>query len=195
MNELLFLGTGAADWGVKEEGCFYRRNSSVLLNKNLIIDCGKDIFDFSESINYADLYSEVTDIIITHNHSDHICKDSVFKLAQNKKIRLGCNKKIAETLGEHPNVEYMILELHKKVCFGEYSVVPLMANHASTCDIDNHTYHYIIETPDGKEIFYGLDGAWFLYSTWQEMLKYKFDIRMYLILSSGGIYEVRLGNT
>lgn len=43
MNRLLFLGTGAADWDISCKGDFFRRNSAVLVNNRLIIDCGAHI--------------------------------------------------------------------------------------------------------------------------------------------------------
>lgn len=91
MNRLLFLGTGAADWDISCKGDFFRRNSAVLVNNRLIIDCGAHIFDFAESIGRPDLYQDVSDILITHHHADHCCKDSVHRLAQQHPIRKCCS--------------------------------------------------------------------------------------------------------
>ena len=46
-------------------------------------------------------------------------------------------------------------------------------------DGDACAFHYIINTPHGKKIFYGLDGAWFLRPSWEEMKKHKFDIMVF----------------
>jgi len=56
VSEILFLGTGAADWFIEEKGDFFRRNSAALLNGDLMIDCGAHIFDFRESFGESDLY-------------------------------------------------------------------------------------------------------------------------------------------
>ena len=91
MSEMIFLGTGAADWNLamKNEG-FFRRNSSCLIDKKLLIDPGAHIFSFIEDFNVPDLFDELTDIIVTHFHSDHINKESVLRLAENRIGNLRC---------------------------------------------------------------------------------------------------------
>ena len=69
--QILFLGTGAADWpnpGPKVgKG---RRFSSLLLNQTILIDCGPMALDaireFDVNVNL------ITDIVIGHGHGDHI---------------------------------------------------------------------------------------------------------------------------
>ena len=89
MSDLLFLGTGAADWNIADKKDFFRRNSATLLNNELMLDCGSHIFDFAESTGNVNLYDNVTDILITHNHYDLFSKDSVLSIAQKQKIRVG----------------------------------------------------------------------------------------------------------
>ena len=179
MDEILFLGTGAADWEIENKGVFFRRNSAALINFELMVDCGGHIFDFAESINEDNLYKNVTDIIITHNHSDHFCKDSVIKLAEARKIRVGCNKQIRDIIGEHPNIEFVLFTPFEAKKMGKYEVVPLLANHQMVIDGDACAFHYIINTPDRKKIFYGLDGAWLLRPSWEVMKKYKFNLMVF----------------
>lgn len=175
MSELLFLGTGAADWFEEENG-FYRRHSAALLNGELMLDCGGCIFEFAKSFGSEKLFDTVTDILITHNHSDHFCAESVLKLAEDKKIRVGCDKEIMEQIGGHPNIEFVVFKPFQAEKMGKYEVIPLLANHHIVVDGDAYAFHYIIKTPDGKELFYGLDGAWFLRPSWEEMKKHKFDV-------------------
>lgn len=179
MSEFLFLGTGAADWNIEEKGDFFRRNSAALVNDSLMIDCGKHIFDFAESIDKKELYNHVTDIIITHNHGDHVCRESILKLAQSQKIRLGCDRQIMNLVGENPNIEFVQFKPFEEQKLGEYNITPLLANHDVVADGEAFAFHYIIETSDGKKIFYGLDGAWFLNPSWQVMKKHKFDIMIF----------------
>lgn len=77
MSKILFLGTGADDWDIKNREGFFRRNSAALLNSNLMIDCGRHIFDFAECEGQKGLYDNVSDIIITHSHGDHFQVASV----------------------------------------------------------------------------------------------------------------------
>jgi len=179
MDEILFLGTGAADWNIKEKGDFFRRNSAALINCELMIDCTEHIFDFAESIGDDDLYNNVTDIIITHNHSDHFSKEALIRLAENRKIRLGCTKEIKDIVGDHPNIEFILFAPFETATIGDYEVIPLLANHQMVICGDACAFHYIINTPNGKSIFYGLDGAWFLRPSWEVMKKYKFSLMVF----------------
>lgn len=181
MNKLLFLGTGAADWNIaeKSKADFFRRYSAAMLNGNLLIDCGPHIFDFEQSFEKENLYENVSNIIITHKHSDHFCLETVLKLAEKRKIRVGCDEAVARQIGENPNIEFVIFKPYEAKNVGEYKVIPLLANHDIVADGNNYSFHYIIETSDGKKIFYGLDGAWFLRSSWEEMKKHKYDIMVF----------------
>lgn len=176
MAEFTFLGTGAADWDIKDKGGFFRRNSAALVNKNLMLDCGRHIFDFMESSGNPHLYDDVSDIIITHNHDDHYCRESVLKLAGKNRLRVGCSKEVMRIIGAHPNIEYTAFEPFGEYMMGEYKVTALLANHHVVVNENDAAFHYIIETADGKKIFYGLDGAWFLRPSWEVMKKHKFDV-------------------
>lgn len=179
MNDLLFLGTGAADWKIEHKGAGFRRNSAALLNRNLLIDCGKHIFDFASDFYDGTLYDRVTDILVTHGHGDHFCKESVLKIAEKQKIRLGCDAHIQKEVGENDNIEFVVFSPYAPKAVGNYEVIPLLANHDVVLQGDRKAYHYIIKTPDGKTVFYGLDGAWFLRPSWQEMLKHRYDVMVF----------------
>ncbi len=178
MAELLFLGTGAADWTMEDKipGKEFRRNSAALLDKTLMLDCGSYIFDFLADNGDSALYDGVTDILITHNHKDHIDADSVRKIADNHPIRVGCDKAVMEKIGRHENITFIKLMPFREVQMGEYSVMPLLANHDIVAMGENFAFHYIIETPDGKKLLYATDGAWFLRPSWQEMKQHKLDL-------------------
>lgn len=182
MNEIIFLGTGAADWNIadridKKE--FFRRNSAALVNYDLMIDCGGHIFDFAEEAGNEALYDNVENIILTHNHSDHFSKFSVLSLAKKHKIKIGCDTNLAELIGKHENIEFEIFKPFEKKIMGNYKIIPLLANHDIVADGKAYAFHYIIETKDEKKIFYGLDGAWFLRPSWEEMKKHKFDVMVF----------------
>ena len=89
--KILFIGTGAADWVLKErkEGEFFRRLTAVKINDDLMIDCSPDTADFAESC--AKGLEGVKNIIITHTHSDHYSPDTVRALFGNK-VRVWAEK-------------------------------------------------------------------------------------------------------
>lgn len=176
MSDILFLGTGAADWDVSRKDSFFRRNSSALLDGKLLIDCGAHIFDFAEYSGEPRLFDGVTDIVITHRHSDHFSADSVLRIADSHPIRLGCDAHIRSIVGEHKNIEYTVFVPYKEEVLGNFRVLPLLANHDVVLSGDSAAFHYIVTAPDGKKLFYGLDGAWFLRPSWEEMKRHRFDI-------------------
>lgn len=176
MSELLFLGTGAADWDISHKGKDFRRNSAALLNGELLLDCGPHIFDFSESYSGGSLFDGVTDVLITHDHDDHICPESLLRLAGKRKLRVCCDSCIRELVGYHPNITYVSAVPFKEFHMGDYRVTAVPANHDMLIYGARRAYHYIIRTPGGKTVFYGLDGAWFLRPSWEEMKKHHFDV-------------------
>lgn len=175
MDEILFVGTGAADWVLHESQDFVRRNASVLVNEDLLVDCGPHIRHFAGTF-HAQVFDKVTDVLITHDHKDHFCLETFLTLAQRQKIRLACDGYIRELVGEHPNVQFVSVRPYRAFRLGKYHVMPVLANHDVVQKGERQACHYIIRTPRRKKIFYGLDGAWFLRPTWEEMQKHKFDL-------------------
>lgn len=185
------MGTGAHDWGSPNKDGFFRRYAAALLNRELMIDCGKYVYRFAESVNKKDLYDNVTDLIITHQHDDHFCRDTVLRLAERGKLRVGCDGNIQRQIGEHTNIEFIHFEQYEWYNMGNYRVMPLLANHDVIVKGDARAFHYIIETQDGKKVFYGLDGAWYLRPSWAEMKKHRFDA-MVLDCAVGDMHDWRI---
>lgn len=179
MAELLFLGTGAADWEIENRDGFFRRNSAAMLDNKILLDCGEHIFDFAECADNEKLYDGVECILITHNHSDHINADSVRRIAAKKKIKVVCSKAVQAKIGACENIEYIVLKPFSGLEICGCKIMPVLANHDVVLTEDDASVHYIIETPDGKTMFYGLDGAWFLRPSWEMMKKYKFDLMIF----------------
>lgn len=95
--QLLFLGTCACDYSPRlATDCKdrfdrdARRASSLLLNGRLLIDCGPHCLD-AMCIAEVDA-GEVTDLLLTHLHSDHFNPDNVRTLAD------ACRKKKREAV-------------------------------------------------------------------------------------------------
>jgi 3-methyladenine DNA glycosylase AlkD len=58
-----------------------------------------------------------------------------------------------EEIGEHPNLTYRLLKPFEEVSFGEYTVLPLLANHHIVADGENFAFNHIVKTADGKTIW------------------------------------------
>ena len=172
--KILFLGTGAADWSMedKKQGEFFRRNTSTLIDGTLLVDPGAHIFDYLDDSGDPHLFDGVRYLLVTHNHGDHVNADSVKRLSNGRELTVICPKPAQERIGEVERVRFITPEIYEEERLCDYSILPLLANHD---DVLN-AFHYIITAPDGKKIFYGLDGAWFLRPTWEEMKSHKFDV-------------------
>lgn len=136
---LLFLGTGAADWpmerpdGVSE----FRRCSSLLIDDVLLIDPGPQVLEALTTFGKS--AQSIRWVIHTHCHSDHYHEPTLELLRQNGAVHEPLNGSDVRRLGN-------------------YTVSAYRGNHATCAD----TVHYLIE--DGTScLFYGLDGAWLTY--------------------------------
>ena len=149
--KIFYLGTGAADWTPDDkESPEYRRNSSALINGELLIDPGPCVFDALEAFGVR--AEDIRYVINTHPHSDHFNKETLAAL---------------EALG----AEFIPFSAGEVKTVGGYEITATAANHATSIS----AVHFIID--DGKKkIFYGLDSAWLLYSEVQAIIEKKIDL-------------------
>ena len=170
--KVTFLGTGAADWNILSyrDGVFFRRNSSVLINDDLLVDPGPHIFHFCEHNGTPDLLAGVKNIIVTHSHGDHFTSENVKRLCVGRDCTLwgdpACLRKLVRELGEETAAQIRFVETKRNRDYeiGGYTVTSLRANHA-TEDPDEDTRMYLIEQ-DGRILFYGCDSAWIPTVSW-----------------------------
>ena len=150
--ELLFLGTGAADWDIMKADASpdFRRLSSLLVDGRLLIDPGPCVFEFEKTFGYDGLYRNVTDVILTHPHSDHFSRETLDRLEASGAVF-------------HETVSGDTLELDG------YTVRAYAANHRTA----ENPVHFTVESKDdGRRFFYGCDGAWMFYETYRALLEY-----------------------
>jgi len=174
--EILFLGTGAADWpnpGAQvKDG---RRLCSMLLDTSVLIDCGPMTLDAIKEFHVnPDL---LTDIIISHPHGDHFNFPVIQQLALLRSpnlppLRLHLNLQAtlravpSETTAPRLTVQGY-LPGDEFDCHG-YQVKTMAANHP--LEIPNElAAHFLITTPSGECLFYLLDGSWMPHSTWRKL--------------------------
>jgi len=135
--KLLFLGTGGANWGVEFESRpdFFRRESSAVINNELLIDPGKDVLEALDTFHVD--RKGVKYILNTHPHEDHLCKETL---------------KALQTCG----AEFIPFKVGETKTFGRYTVTAYKGNHAAI-----PTTHFLVSDGE-KELYYGLDGAWLM---------------------------------
>ena len=177
--ELLFLGTGAADWSPKHKGgALYRRLSSALVNDDLLIDPGPCIYEYAEDFGTPDLFKNVKNVILTHSHSDHfnartlirLAKESNFEVhfwaqpAAYEKLRAGAAE--GDTLPVFHPLTPMAAEV-----IGDYDILPCYANHGDLPE-GEIPLNYIIKQGE-RSFFYGSDSGWLMYETYKKIKKAK----------------------
>lgn len=172
--KILFIGTGAADWVLKERKGdeFFRRLTAVRVNKDLMIDCSADTTDFVDK-KEGEL-DEVENVLITHTHSDHYSPETILNILGDD-VRVWAEKEAEEMiLSDMPQLRESVLEIFEENTVGKYTVIPVPASH-SVANRKQTPVNYIISDGE-KTIFWGCDSAWIPNYSWHEMKKHKFDL-------------------
>ena len=184
-TELLFLGTGAADWAeIPDDNVKFdtdkkiRRRSTVLVNGRYLIDCAPFSCDYAQYLGVDT--SKITDIFLTHSHIDHLYRDSLLKFikAAENKITFHCHKdavcRIPLEDSERNLINIAPFEVFDEIVTDDFTAVPLYSNHTVENSPET-TVHYVFKCGE-KSFFYGCDGAWFLSKTWDYLCKCKLDL-------------------
>lgn len=194
MSKLLFLGTCACDYSPKLKAeykdCFdkdARRSSCALLNEKYLIDCGDHCLD---SIRIANVdISKISDIFITHFHSDHFNLNAIKTIASG--IRKPLNVWVRADAEVEPveNVEWHFMRVGEQyIVDADLKVTGYLANH----DQSTHPQYLAFDVCD-KKFLYALDGGWFINDTWNALMRS--DLALLVIDCTSGNYEgdYRLG--
>lgn len=175
--EILFLGTCACDYSIKLKTEFVdkfdfnaRRSSSMFFNGRYLIDCGEHTL---QSLRIAKIaYENITDIFITHLHSDHYNACNIAEIAKSKKEKLRVWIRGDATIPEMENVEIIKMTVREKYTVADNCFVTgLLANH----DTNVYPQHFLFEC-EGKKMLYACDGAWFLNETWYHLKEAQLDL-------------------
>ena len=196
--KLHFLGTGAADWpnpGKKVgEG---RRMSSMVVNDSLMIDCGTMTMDAVDEFNVD--VNKLRNVIISHPHGDHFNMNELCAIAARRDnalppLSIYVNKKAIERSpipSELANRMTLIgFEPGDVFQCDNVKVTTLTANH----ELEHPgelAAHFYLEFPEGKTMFYALDGAWFVPDTWRFLQKHRMDFIVWE-LTCGNLADWRL---
>lgn len=176
-SEMLFLGTCACDYSALLKTVYKdsfdknaRRSSCALIDGKYLIDCGDHCMD---SLRIAGIsIAQITDIFVTHLHSDHYNTEHIRQIAQASErvlrvwVREGAETTLidnVEWIGMRSSAEYEVDENIK--------VTGLPANH----DANAFPQHLLFNI-NGKRVFYGLDGAWLLNETYYALENADLDI-------------------
>ncbi len=186
--DILFLGTCACDYSPLLQTTYKdvfdknaRRSSCALINGRYLIDCGQHCLD-ELRIAKIDL-AQITDIFVTHFHSDHYNVECISQIAKASDRTLRVWVRAGARVIGISNVEWKLMQKGTQYIVDEnMKVTGLLANHNESV----YPQHILLET-EGKKIFYALDGAWFLHETYYALKNAKLD---FLVLDcTCGDYE------
>lgn len=177
--DLTFLGTCACDYSKKLQTEFAdrfdldaRRSSCILMNGHILIDCGHHVLD-SLQIGKVDA-AEITDIFISHLHSDHFNAKHVGAIAraEGRQRRLRLWVSADAVLPEIEKVEVVRMTQFRTYTVGDELVVTgLAANH----DPQSYPQHFLFER-EGKKFLYACDGAWMMTATFNYLKNARIDL-------------------
>ena len=153
--ELLFLGTGAADYDWShygEEGV--AGSTAALLEKHILLDCGPTVC--RALARYGVERDAVTAIVNTHSHSDHFAPEVIREIAGSRKIDFYGTPQACARVKDfcHPHA----IGAGDEFTVGKCRFLTLPANHAVE-DLREETFNFLIFR-GGKTLLYALDTAW-----------------------------------
>ena len=153
-----------------------RGMSSMLVNGQLLIDCGPTVLDVMK--RYAVNPAGVSDILMTHTHSDHLHPGSIQTIANARDGELGALRFWGdpEALAQVPDsdrIEKRPVGIEQPFSIDEFTITGLASNHyvedsKETCLI------YLLETAE-TSLLYATDAGWLLARTWNYLVKKQLD--------------------
>ncbi|MHB1355967.1 MAG: MBL fold metallo-hydrolase [Anaerolineae bacterium] len=173
-SRLLFLGSGAADWPPLEDSAafpqpfVYRSNASVLVDGHILIDCGPKMLARLSALGCQ--AEHITDLVITHSHSDHYDVDQVSALSdlpRSKPLRIWYPAGVELRLYSFKYVELYALRPGDMAYPQGYHVLAFAANHSvkATGEIP---LAFLFDN-DNCRWLYATDGAWFNAQSWRRL--------------------------
>ena len=192
--DITFLGTCAHDYSPKLEtefkNCFdknARRSSCTLMNGCYLIDGGDHLL---ESLRiYGKNGNEIDDMFISHLHCDHYNRDHIAKIAEGKKEPLRLWVREDAVIEDIPNVTLKRMTPFVKYQVSEtLSVTGMPANHNQKF----YPQHFIFEN-NGKKLFYGCDGGWFINATFLFLKNQMLDMAILDCTTGDYVGDLRMG--
>ena len=192
--KLLFLGTCACDYSPRLKTDFVnsfdfdaRRSSCALLDGRYMIDCGEHAL---ESLEIAKVdYDGISDLFITHLHSDHYNVANVAKIAKGKKEKLRLWVRSDAVIPEIENVEVVYMQENEEYSVSQgVTIKGLKANHNQSVN----PQHLLFKIQD-KSLLYALDGAWFLNEAYYELKNANLDLVVFDATCGDYLGDYRMG--
>ena len=175
--DVLFLGTGAADWpppyprpaGPTKPGAS-RGFCSALIDGAILIDCGPTVPDAIDCFGVD--RQRITDILLTHTHDDHWNLDAIRRVAgAAQPINLWAHRSVLAAIPDIDGIRPRETRIGESFMLRDIAVTSLTANH----DVGDQTaLHFLLHKAQAT-LLYATDGAWFPKDTWSHLMQTKLD--------------------
>ena len=194
----------------REKGKYQRKRSCFRLSDSIMIDLGADAV--TQSMEYGDIV-DVDHILMTHTHDDHLNPHMIMEVFWGQQYRklpihyyfteeaFGIVEKwrsndwilkgMVPTWEKQNLVQFHRLSYGQRYEIGGMYVTPFRGNHRG--NMKETSAMYLVELPDGRNLFYGMDSGPYLAET-IEALKEVY-IHIYISEATGGIQEMGPGST
>lgn len=177
----------------EKKGKYQRRRSCFRLSDTMMLDLGADAV--SQCIEYGDI-TDVNHVLVTHTHDDHLNPHMLMEAFWSQKYRNGPLHyyfteqayEMAENWRKNSWIlkgmvpgweEKGVIQFHK-LAYGErveidgVGVTPFRGNHRG--NVKENTALYLLELPDGRKLFYGLDSGPYFAETIEALKAHTIDI-------------------
>ena len=175
-DTFLFCGTGAADYTEPENGKEFRKFTHSLLNNIILLDIGSMTYRFEDDAVLEARFADVKHVFITHTHGDHFHIPSLERLARtNGHISVYLDAACVGLIPPNDHIRVVPVSSGDMLDVDGYTLRVFTSNHQGTVKGET-THHFIIDTPAGKTLFYGLDGAWLMMEEGKYLMKHPADL-------------------
>lgn len=201
-----FLGTSAAEGipapfcqcencreAREKKGVYQRRRSSFRLSDTMILDLGADAV--TQAMEYGDL-TALNHVLVTHTHDDHLNPHMMMEALWSRRDRSGplhyyftdqayeivkCwmeNEWILKGMVagwvRDGIVAFHQLQYGERTVIDGIGVTPFKGNHQG--NMKENSALYLLELPDGRKLFYGLDSGPYYPETLEALKNHRIDI-------------------
>lgn len=150
--------------------------SSILVNGQILIDCGPTVLDVMKCFDVNP--AGITDILLTHTHSDHLHPGNIKTIANSRDASLGPlrfwgDPEALKKVPDSARIEKRPVAVGKRFEVQGLKITGLAANHDVRGSREQCRL-YLIESAT-KSVFYATDTGWLPTATWLHLQHKKLD--------------------
>lgn len=205
-----FCRCGVCEQARKKKGVYQRKRTCFRLSDSVMVDLGADAV--SQCMEWGDI-NKVNHVLVTHTHDDHLnphmimeafwakkdrnaplhyyFTDKAFEIVEQWRKNTWILKGMVPRFEAEGVVEFHQLRYGERTTIDGIGVTPFRGNH--TGNIGENTALYLLELPDGRNLFYGLDSGVYFPETIHALRAHRIDL--FISEATCGMQLKRAGNT